>query len=158
MPPGPRWAAQLALRIDGEEVVAAAIGDGGRGPLAEEALPADGQGSLRATGEGRRVVLGERDCTGGCCGYLSVFVRRHGGIVEWSDWQVPVDEVCPPTFHFDADRYDAELTRAHDVWLGIADRMRGRPCPGGATSDEEGFPLGVTAEAPIPGSGRRRLR
>ncbi|WP_406453442.1 hypothetical protein OG782_21775 [Streptomyces sp. NBC_00876] len=111
LPPGPRWAAQLSFRIDGEEVVAAAIGVGGRSPFAEEALPAAGQGPLRATDEGRRVVLGEPECTGGC-GYLSVFVQRHGGIVEWSDWQVPVDDARPPAFHFDADQYDAELTRA----------------------------------------------
>ncbi|MFI6951462.1 hypothetical protein [Streptomyces sp. NPDC050422] len=112
LPPGPRWAAQLSFRIDGAEVVAAAIGEGGRGPFTEEALPADGQGPLWATGGGRRVVLGEPECTGGCCGYLSVFVQRHGRIVKWSDWQVPVDEARPPTFHFDADQYDAELTRA----------------------------------------------
>ncbi|WP_156722861.1 hypothetical protein [Streptomyces apocyni] len=112
LPPGSRWAAQLSIRIDGEEVVAASIGEGGRGPFAEEALPVDGQGPLWVTDEGRRVVLGEPECTGGCCGYLSVFVHRHGGIVEWSDWQVPVDEACPVAFHFDADQYDAELTRA----------------------------------------------
>ncbi|WP_217139883.1 hypothetical protein [Streptomyces sp. AC627_RSS907] len=112
LPPGPRWAAQLSFRIDGEEVVAAATGEGGRGPFAEEALPAGGQGPLWATAEGRRVVLGEPECTGGCCGYLSVFVQRHGRIVEWSDWQVPVDGTRPPTFHFAADQYDAELTRA----------------------------------------------
>ncbi|MFE9726513.1 hypothetical protein ACFYQ5_23680 [Streptomyces sp. NPDC005794] len=112
LPPGPRWAAQLSFRIDGEEVVAAAIGEGGRGPFVEEALPAQGQGPLWAIGEGRRAVLGEPECTGGCCGYLSVFVQRHGGIVGWSDWQVPVDAAHPPVFHFDADQYDAELTRA----------------------------------------------
>ncbi|MFJ6700005.1 hypothetical protein ACIQM4_28695 [Streptomyces sp. NPDC091272] len=111
-PPGPRWAAQLSLRIDGEEVVAATVGEGGRGPFAEEALPADGHGPLWATEQGRRVVLGEPECTGGCCGYLSVFVQRHGGIVEWSDWQVPADEARPPAFHFDADQYDGELIRA----------------------------------------------
>ncbi|MGV9658298.1 hypothetical protein ACWDR5_15150 [Streptomyces koyangensis] len=112
LPPGPRWAAQLSLRIDGAEVVAAATGEGGRGPLAEQALPADGQGPLWATEGGRRVVLGEPECTGGCCGYLSVFVQRHGRIVRWSDWQVPADEARPPTCHFDAEQYDAELTRA----------------------------------------------
>ncbi|MFI2780702.1 hypothetical protein [Streptomyces sp. ALB3] len=112
LPPGPRWAAQLSFRIDGAEVVAAAVGKGGRGPFAEEALSAEGQDSLWATGEGRPVVLGEPECTGGCCGYLSVFVQRHGEIVEWSDWQVPVDESRPPAFRFDADQYDAELTRA----------------------------------------------
>ncbi|WP_330302017.1 MULTISPECIES: hypothetical protein [unclassified Streptomyces] len=112
LPSGRRWAAQLQFRIDGEEVVAEAVGEGGRGPLAEEALPAHGHGPFWATGEGRRVVLGEPECTGGCCGYLSVFVQRHGGIVEWSDWQVPIDRVRPPAFYFDADQYDAELTRA----------------------------------------------
>lgn len=112
LPPGPRWAAQLRVRVDGEEVVAEAVGAGGRGPFAEETLPADGHSPLRATREGRRVVLGEPECTGGCCGYLSVFVRRRGGIVEWSDWQVPVDQACPPTFHFEADQYDGEVTRA----------------------------------------------
>ncbi|MFF3448497.1 hypothetical protein ACFYXJ_15365 [Streptomyces sp. NPDC002667] len=111
LPPCPRWAAQLQFRIDGEEVVAEAVGEGGRGPYAAEALPAAGQSPLWATGEGRRVVLGEPECTGGCCGYLSVFVQRHGGIVEWSDWRVPLDKVRPPAFSFDADQYDAELTR-----------------------------------------------
>ena len=118
LPPGPRWAAQLQFRIDGEDLVAQAVGEGGRGPFVEEALPDEGHGPLWATGEGRRVVLGEPECTGGCCGYLSVFVRRHGGIVEWSDWQVPVDRVRPPVLHFDADQYDAELTRA------VTDRRR----------------------------------
>ncbi|MFD1831315.1 hypothetical protein ACFSJS_16850 [Streptomyces desertarenae] len=112
LPPGPRWPAQLSFRIDGEEVAAAMIEEGGRGPFAEEALPAEGQGPFWATDEGRRAVLGEPECTGGCCGYLSVFVQRHGEIVEWSDWQVPADEARPPAFHFDADQYDAELTRA----------------------------------------------
>ncbi|MFD5518810.1 hypothetical protein [Streptomyces sp. NPDC127066] len=102
----------MSFRIDGGQVVEAAVGEGGRGPFAEEALSAAGQGSLWATGHGRRVVLGEPECTGGCCGCLSVFMQRHGGIVEWSAWQVPVDAARPPTFHFDADQYDAELTRA----------------------------------------------
>ncbi|MFG2267273.1 hypothetical protein [Streptomyces sp. NPDC048720] len=109
---GPRWAAQLQLRIDGEDVVAETVGGGGRGPFTDEALPADGRAPLWATGEGRRVVLGEPECTGGCCGYLSVFVQRHGGIVEWSDWQVPTGRAQLPAFCFDADQYDAELTRA----------------------------------------------
>ncbi|MEV5534529.1 hypothetical protein [Streptomyces prunicolor] len=57
-------------------------------------------------------MLGEPECTGGCCGRLSVFVRRHGEVVEWSDWQVPTDQVRPPAFCFDTDQYDAELTLA----------------------------------------------
>ncbi|MFD3499386.1 hypothetical protein ACFWWT_30230 [Streptomyces sp. NPDC058676] len=111
LPPGTRWAAQLQLWIDGEDVVAQVVGAGGRGPLVEEALLPSGRSSLWATGQGRRVVLGEPECTGGCCGALSVFVQRHGRIVEWSDWQVPDGEAQPPAFHFDADQYDAELAR-----------------------------------------------
>ncbi|WP_308286871.1 hypothetical protein [Streptomyces liliiviolaceus] len=102
----------MRFRIDGEDVVAQAVGEGGRGPFAEEALPAHGHGPLWATREGRRAVLGEPECTGGCCGHLSVFVQRQGGLVEWSDWQVPVDKPRPPTFYFDADQYDAELIRS----------------------------------------------
>ncbi|MFI1439693.1 hypothetical protein [Streptomyces fructofermentans] len=112
LPPGPRWAALLQFRIDGEELVTEAVGEGGRGPFAEEALPARGPGPLWVTGEGRRVVMGEPECTGGCCGHLSAFVQRHGGIVEWSDWQVPRGRAGLPAFHFDAGQYDAELTRA----------------------------------------------
>jgi hypothetical protein len=109
---GSRWAAQLRLWIDGKDVVAESVGAGGRGPFAEEALPADDRSPLWATVEGRRVVLGEPECTGGCCGLLSVFVQRHGGVVEWSDWQVPGGEVRPPAFHFEAGQYDAEVARA----------------------------------------------
>jgi hypothetical protein len=87
LPPGSRWAAQLQLLIDGEDVVAESVGEGGRGPFAEEALPTSGH-------------------------------SRHGGIVEWSDWQVPGDEVPPPVFHFEAGQYDAEVARAS------ADRSR----------------------------------
>ncbi|MEV1064899.1 hypothetical protein [Streptomyces sp. NPDC050263] len=119
LPPGPRWAAQLRFRVDGEEVVGKAVGEGGRGPFTDEALPADGHSPLSAVGEGRRVVLGEPECTGGCCGFVSVFVQRHGGVVEWSDWQVPDGEVRPPAYHFDADRYDAEVARARASAEGL---------------------------------------
>ncbi|MFI9569700.1 hypothetical protein [Streptomyces rishiriensis] len=123
LPPGPRWGARLRLWVDGEDVVAGAVGAEGRGPLAEEALPADGHSPLSARHEGRRVVLGEPECTGGCCGCLSVFVQRHGGVVEWSDWQAPAGRVRPPTFHFDADQYEGEVTRAlADRWWQVQAR------------------------------------
>ncbi|MFJ9923107.1 hypothetical protein ACIRSF_27895 [Streptomyces rubiginosohelvolus] len=112
LPPGRRFAAQMRFLVNGEDVVESAVGEGGRGPYAADVLPADGPSSLRATGEPRRVELGEPECTGGCCGFLSVVVQRFGGIVQWSDWEVPYMEMRPLEFHFDADQYDAELARA----------------------------------------------
>ncbi|MBM7055884.1 hypothetical protein [Streptomyces durocortorensis] len=118
VPSGPRFRAHLRILVNGEDVVAGAVGDGGRGPLVADALPAGGgPGVLWATGEARRVELGEPECSGGCCGFLSVVVQRFGGVVQWSDWQVPYEEVAPPEFHFDAERYDAELARV-DVGTG----------------------------------------
>ncbi|MFI7324565.1 hypothetical protein ACIBQ3_07750 [Streptomyces rubiginosohelvolus] len=68
-------------------------------------------GPLRGTGEALRVELGEPECLGVCRGFLPVVVQRFGGIVQWSDWQVPYAESAPPEFHFDADQYHAELAR-----------------------------------------------
>ncbi|MFB7312519.1 hypothetical protein [Streptomyces sp. NPDC056192] len=120
LPPGPRWATQLQFWVDDEEVVADAVGEGGRGPFAHEALAVDGHSPLWVTSEGRRVVLGEPECRGECCGYLSVFMQRQGGIVEWSDWQAPYVGMAPPAFHFDADQYDAEVARAlADRWWEV---------------------------------------
>ncbi|MGV9639972.1 hypothetical protein [Streptomyces sp. NPDC003514] len=56
--------------------------------------------------------LGEPECTGGCCGYLSVVVQRFGEVVQWSDWEVPYAPApTPPEFHFEASWYDAEVAR-----------------------------------------------
>ncbi|MFE7139401.1 hypothetical protein ACFVAG_16775 [Streptomyces sp. NPDC057644] len=112
VPSGPRFGAHLRILVNGEDVVAGAVGDEGRGPLVADVLPAGGgPGLLWATGEARRVELGEPECSGGCCGFLTVVVQRFGGVVQWSDWQVPYEEVAPPEFPFDAERYDAELAR-----------------------------------------------
>lgn len=112
LPPGPRWGAQLRFWVNGEEVVADAVGEGGRGPFAADLLSAGSPGPLRATREAQRVELGEPECTGGCCGFLSVVVQRTGDVVTWTDWQVPHLQVAPPEFVFEACRYDAELARA----------------------------------------------
>ncbi|MEU7731961.1 hypothetical protein [Streptomyces griseus] len=111
LPQGRRFPPSLRMLVNGEDVVAGAVGDGGRGPLVVEALPAGGSGLLWATGEARRVVLGEPECSGGCCGFLTVVVQRLGGIVRWSGWEVPSTGDALPEFHFDADRYDAEVRR-----------------------------------------------
>ncbi|GAA2390082.1 hypothetical protein GCM10010420_12210 [Streptomyces glaucosporus] len=117
MPPGPRFAAQVRFWVNGEDVVEGTVGEGGRGPYAAVALPADRPSPLRATGEARRLELGEPECTGGCCGFLTVAVQRFGEIVQWSDWEVPWEggtaAPCPPPeFHFDARQYDTEVARA----------------------------------------------
>lgn len=65
LPRGARFPAQLRFWVNGEDVVEQAVGPGGRGPLAAEALPAGLPGPLRATSEPRRVRLGEPECTGG---------------------------------------------------------------------------------------------
>jgi hypothetical protein len=68
--------------------------------------------------------LREPECTGVCCGFLSVVVRRIGGIVQWSVWPVPEGQAPPPEFDFDARQYDAELARV------LADQgQRGRTVP-----------------------------
>ncbi|MFB7335666.1 hypothetical protein FNH09_37925 [Streptomyces adustus] len=117
LPPGPRFPAQLRFWVNGEDVVEEAVREGGRGPYAADVLPADGPSPLRATDEARRLELGEPDCTGGCCGFLTVVVQRFGGIVQWSDWEAPGAAHTsvphpPPELHFDASQYDAEVARA----------------------------------------------
>ncbi|WBP84596.1 hypothetical protein [Kitasatospora cathayae] len=118
LPPGPRFAAQVRFRVNGEDVLAEAVREGGRGPYAADVLPAGRPSPLRATDEARRLELGEPECTGGCCGFLTVVVQRFGEIVQWSDWEMPrespldPDPYPLPELHFDASRYDAELARA----------------------------------------------
>ncbi|WP_377266758.1 hypothetical protein [Peterkaempfera sp. SMS 1(5)a] len=122
LPPEPRFAAQLRFWVNGEDVVEEAVGEGGRGPYAADALPVGRLSPLRATSEARRLDLGEPECTGGCCGFLTVVVQRFGEIVRWSDWEVPWAAHTPvpdppPELHFDASHYDAEVARAEaDRW------------------------------------------
>ncbi|MFE4650041.1 hypothetical protein [Streptomyces sp. NPDC056707] len=111
LPPGPRFGVHLRFWVNGEDVVAGAVGEGGCGPFVSEVLPVGRPSPLRASSEPQRVELGEPECTGGCCGFLSVVVQRIGDTVQWSDWRVPYLEVPPPEFHFEACRYDAELAR-----------------------------------------------
>ncbi|AQS71505.1 hypothetical protein [Streptomyces pactum] len=117
VPPGPRFAAQLRFWVNGEDVVEGAVHEGGRGPFAADVLPVGRPSLLRATDEARRLELGEPECTGGCCGFLTVVVRRFGDVVQWSDWEVPWEvphtpAPPPPEFHFDTAQYDAEVARA----------------------------------------------
>ncbi|MEV7215325.1 hypothetical protein AB0O31_19780 [Kitasatospora cineracea] len=114
---GVRPPAEARVRVDGQDLVDATAGPDGFGAHAPWLLPAAGDGPLRATGEARRVELGEPECTGGCCGYLAAVVRRHGALVLWSDWETPADGPGLPDFRFDARQYDAELARATaDRW------------------------------------------
>ncbi|MFC8920427.1 hypothetical protein ACFT5C_32265 [Streptomyces sp. NPDC057116] len=125
LPPGPRFAAQVRFWVNGEDIVQEAVDEGGRGPYAADVLPPGQPSPLRATGEARRLELGEPDCTGGCCGFLAVVVQRFGEIVQWSDWEVPCAAHTPaphppPELHFDASQYDAEVARAEaDPWWQV---------------------------------------
>ncbi|MEV4975913.1 hypothetical protein [Streptomyces scopuliridis] len=121
LPPGPRFAAQLRLWVNSEDVAEGAVREGGRGPFTADVLPADRPSLLRATSEARRLELGEPECTGGCCGFLSVVVQRFGDIVQWSDWKVPhAPTPPPPEFHFDAGHCDAEVAcAATDRWRQV---------------------------------------
>ncbi|MHC3391084.1 hypothetical protein ACLQ2E_16745 [Streptomyces lavendulocolor] len=125
LPPGPRFAAQVRFWVNGKDVVEEAVGEGGRGPYAADALPADRPSPLGATGEARRMELGEPDCTGKCCGFLTVIIQRFGEIVQWSAWELPGAAYTPvpyplPDLHFDASQYDAEVARAEaDRWWQV---------------------------------------
>ncbi|MFH9352575.1 hypothetical protein [Kitasatospora sp. NPDC017646] len=117
LPRGPRYAPQLRFRVNGEDVVEPAVGPGGCGPFSDDVFPADRPSPLRAGGQPHRVQLGQPECTGGCCGYLSAVVQRSENVVLWSDWLVPADAARPLEYAFDADQYDAELTRIEaDPW------------------------------------------
>ncbi|KJS52429.1 hypothetical protein VM98_31500 [Streptomyces rubellomurinus subsp. indigoferus] len=109
-----RRSSQVRFLVNGEDVVEESIGPGtdGRGPSSVLLFPPDGPSPLRATEEPRRVVLGEPECTGGCCGYLSAVIRRIADVVLWSDWELPADATRPLEYTFDAAQYEAELTRA----------------------------------------------
>lgn len=107
---------QVRFWVNGEDLVEAAFGEGGRGPYAADALPAGSPSLFRAAGQARRLELGEPHCTGGCCGFLAVVVQRVGESVQWSSWEIPwggaLTPQPPPELHFDASQYDAEVARA----------------------------------------------
>ncbi|WP_371648388.1 hypothetical protein OG965_01880 [Streptomyces sp. NBC_00224] len=110
----------MRLWVDGCDVVEAAVHEGGRGPFARDVLRMDRPSPLAASRTGRRLRLGEPECTGGCCGFLSAVVQRCGGMVVWSGWEGPYGDRLPLGFHFDAEQYDAELARAvADRWWDI---------------------------------------
>ncbi|MFG2774681.1 hypothetical protein [Streptomyces sp. NPDC048350] len=116
LPPGPRFAAHVRFWVNGEDIVEEVVHVGGRGPYAADVLPAGRPSPLRATEEARRLQLGEPECTGECCGFLTVVVQRLGDIVQWSNWQVPwagpASASRLPDLHFEAVQYDAEVRRS----------------------------------------------
>ncbi|MGW3040324.1 hypothetical protein ACWC9T_09805 [Kitasatospora sp. NPDC001159] len=117
LPPNHRHGAQLRFRVNGEDLVEPAVGPEGYGPHAATMFPVDGPGPLRATEQPRRVELGQPECTGGCCGYLSAVVQRIDGVVMWSGWELPADATRPLEYTFEADQYETELARIEaDPW------------------------------------------
>ncbi|GAB7108134.1 hypothetical protein JCM4814A_64480 [Streptomyces phaeofaciens JCM 4814] len=75
-------------------------------------------GSLRAGPEPHDVQLAEAACTEGCCGALTVTIRRDGDQVVWENWRRPPlpgwgrSTPSLPAERFDAAAYDAEVARA----------------------------------------------
>ncbi|MFK4227897.1 hypothetical protein [Streptomyces sp. NPDC019890] len=94
--------------LDGRPLVPEAFGRGpGHSP--ENLLDS---GSLRATADGNEVQLAEAYCTEGCCGALSVTIRRDGDEVVWDGWRGTSEGMVLPAYRFDAVGYDAEIARA----------------------------------------------
>ncbi|MFE5677795.1 hypothetical protein ACFQ7B_05395 [Streptomyces erythrochromogenes] len=77
---------------------------------------------LHATPEEREVTLSTAYCSEGCCGTLSVTVKRDGDHVVWHGRHQ--DGIGPrlPEHRFDAAAYDAEVERARtdDGWCRAA--------------------------------------
>ncbi|MEV6437493.1 hypothetical protein [Streptomyces anulatus] len=63
--PGRRFAAQVRFWVNDEDIVEEAVDEGGRGPYAADVLPAGRPSTLRATGEARRLELGEPSAPAG---------------------------------------------------------------------------------------------
>ncbi|MDI2129539.1 hypothetical protein [Yinghuangia seranimata] len=114
--PGDRARVETRILVDGRPVVAEFFR---QGPAYSPEHLLDG-GELRADAEPREVCLAEASCTEGCCGALYVTIRRDGDTVVWDGWRRPNTSLVdlpaapPPTLRFDAEAYDAELTRATD--------------------------------------------
>lgn len=131
----------VRLCVDGEDVVEEGAGPGARGLGVDRMFPLGAPSPLRATPEPRRVDLGEPDCTGGCCGFLSAVVQRHGDVVQWTEWLVPAGESRPPELDFEADAYDAELDRAEAELRAVeaAHAEREARTPGAARAEAEAY-------------------
>ncbi|MEU9852312.1 hypothetical protein [Streptomyces sp. NPDC047974] len=131
----------VRLCVNGEDVVEEGAGPGARGVDVDRMFPPGAPSPLRATRRPRRVDLGEPDCTGGCCGFLSAVVQRHGDVVQWTEWLVPDGESRPPERDFEADAYDAELARA-EAELRAAEAAhaeREARTPGAARAEAEAY-------------------
>ncbi|MFI9102333.1 hypothetical protein ACIGXA_17590 [Streptomyces fildesensis] len=121
--PAPHCFFAVRPLIDGRDVVEEFFPDGlGAGP--RKWFRTDGP--LAATADPHEVRLAEDLCGAGCCGELSVTIRREGDHVLWADWQNTGDNGRSlPDVRFDAAQYDAELHRAaHDrSWERPADAV-----------------------------------
>ncbi|MEU9860781.1 hypothetical protein AB0D99_07895 [Streptomyces sp. NPDC047971] len=106
--------AETRILVGGRPVLPEAF-DLGPGNAPEELLDS---GRLRATSEPREVQLAEAYCTEGCCGALSVTVRREGDQVVWRDWRRTQagrrGQPQLPAYRFDGAAYDTEISRAEN--------------------------------------------
>lgn len=101
---------QVRTLLDGVDLVDRYCLKDGYGIEADVLFPASGPSPLVATRAGRRVRLGEPDCSGGCCGYLSPGIRFQEIRVEWTHWWLPSGAVgVPPTVWFDVEQYTSAV-------------------------------------------------
>ncbi|MEU6211154.1 hypothetical protein ABZ891_14760 [Streptomyces sp. NPDC047023] len=112
----PRFGDDVETRIllDGRPLVPRVFPQG-RSPAPESVL---GRDLLRATPEEREVTLATAYCAEGCCGTLTVTVRRDGDHVVWQGRRRDDPGPRLPEHRFDAAAYDAEVERARtdDTW------------------------------------------
>lgn len=106
-----RWGeVELRVLVDGRDVVAEVF-EAGANSDPDYLLGAESR--LMPGEHSREVLLAEAYCTEGCCGSVSVRVRREGDEIVWDDWSDPQNpELVLESFQFDAERYLAEIARA----------------------------------------------
>ncbi|MFE1291181.1 hypothetical protein [Streptomyces sp. NPDC058751] len=108
-----QWA-EVRPFVDGRDLLAEIHPGGTSSCSSRHLLGPAANWPFAAPNEPRRVELSNNDCVTDCCGGTFVTIRRQGDRVLWTSWEnthdtrVPV----PAEVHFDAARYDAELTRA----------------------------------------------
>ncbi|EST37702.1 hypothetical protein N566_11615 [Streptomycetaceae bacterium MP113-05] len=130
----PGHVAYVTLLVDGRDLLED-LGAEGYGSMADEWTSPLRPTPLEAGPKPRRVYLSAADCGLGCCGGVSVTLRREGSEVVWSEWlnTYAGGAAVPGEIRFDAAQYDAARARM------AADHSWERPAETVARLLEESF-------------------